>query len=83
MGDVMGFIDFILYPLVYIIFMPILTLIHELGHAIPALIFSKENVTVNIGNSNLNKQIKLNRLLINLNGYKSVVDVSYGYVNWS
>ena len=34
MGDVMGFIDFILYPLVYIIFMPILTLIHELGHAI-------------------------------------------------
>lgn len=83
MGDVMGFIDFIVYPLVYIIFMPILTLIHELGHAIPALIFSKENVTVNIGNSNLNKQIKLNRLLINLNGYRCVVDVSYGYVNWS
>lgn len=74
----MGFIDFIVYPLVYIIFMPILTLIHELGHAIPALIFSKENVTVNIGNSNLNKQIKLNRLLINLNGYRCVVAMLIG-----
>ena len=75
--------DFIVYLLVYIIFMPILTLLHELGHAIPALIFTKEKVTVNIGNSNLNKKIKLNRLVIKLNGYKSLVDVSYGYVNWT
>ena len=61
--------------------MPILTLIHELGHAIPALIFTNEEVTVNIGNSNLNKQIKLSRLLIKINGYNSLVDVSYGYIN--
>lgn len=77
----MNFIDFIVYPLVYIIFMPILTLLHELGHAIPALIFTNEEVTINIGNSNLNKQIKLNRLVIKINGYNSLVDVSYGYVN--
>ncbi|MCR8743702.1 hypothetical protein [Romboutsia lituseburensis] len=77
----MYFIDFIIYPLVYIIFMPLLTLLHELGHTIPALIFTKGEVIINIGNSNLNKTIKLNRLVINLNGYKSLLDVSYGYVN--
>ena len=78
-----SFIDFIIYLLVYIIFTPMLTLLHELGHAIPALIFTKEEVIVNIGNSNLNKKIKLSRLIIKLNGYKSLVDVSYGYINWT
>ena len=33
----------------YIIFMPVLTLLHELGHAIPALIFTKEKVIINMG----------------------------------
>ena len=78
-----SFIDFIIYLLVYIIFTPMLTLLHELGHAVPALIFTKEEVIVNIGNSNLNKKIKLSRLIIKLNGYKSLVDVSYGYINWT
>ena len=57
-------------------------MIHELGHAIPALIFTEGDVSVNIGNSNLKKQIKLNRLLINIYGYRSIMDVSYGYINW-
>lgn len=78
----MNFIDFIVYPLVYIIFMPILTTIHELGHAIPALIFTNSEVIINIGNSNCKKQININRLVINVNGYKSLTDVSYGYINW-
>lgn len=77
-----SFINFIIYPLVYIIFMPVLALIHELGHAIPALIFTKDEVIINIGNSNLKKQIKLNRLVINIYGYRSIMDVSYAYVNW-
>lgn len=78
-----SFIDFIIYLLVYIIFMPVLTLLHELGHAIPALIFTKEKVIINMGHSNLNKKIELNRLVIKLNGYKSLSDVSYGYINWT
>lgn len=45
-----SFINFIIYPLVYIIFMPVLAFIHELGHAIPALIFTKGEVSVNVGN---------------------------------
>lgn len=44
--------------------------------------FTPDKVIVNIGNGNLNKHIKLNRLLINIDGYKSVVDVSYGNVYW-
>ncbi|MEW9079868.1 hypothetical protein [Terrisporobacter glycolicus] len=52
-----SFRNFIIYPLVYIIFMPVLAFIHELGHAIPALIFTKNEVSVNIGNYNLIKKI--------------------------
>ncbi|MGL5693431.1 MAG: hypothetical protein ACRCXA_05085 [Peptostreptococcaceae bacterium] len=78
----MDFIDFIIYPLVYILFTPISTTIHELGHAIPALIFTKGDVSVNIGNSNIKKQLKLNRLVINIHGYRSIKDVSYGCINW-
>ena len=77
-----SFINFIIYPLVYIIFMPVLSFIHELGHAIPALIFTKGEVSVSIGNSNLIKKVKLNRLVINIYGYRSIMDVSYAYVNW-
>ncbi|WP_343337391.1 hypothetical protein TPELB_24180 [Terrisporobacter petrolearius] len=79
----MTFIDFkdaIIYALVFIVFMPILTIIHEIGHAIPALIFTNGEVSVNIGNYNLIKKIKINRLTININGYKSLVDISYGYI---
>ena len=77
-----SFINFIIYLLVYIIFMPVLAFIHELGHAIPALIFAKGEVSVNIGNYNLIKKVKLNRLVINIYGYRSIMDVSYAYVNW-
>lgn len=77
-----SFINFIIYPLVYIIFMPVLSFIHELGHVIPALIFTKDEVSVNIGNYNLIKKVKLNRLVINIYGYRSIMDVSYAYVNW-
>ena len=77
----MTFIDFkdaIIYALIFIVFMPILTIIHEIGHAIPALIFTNGEVIVNIGNFNWKKKIKINRLTININGYKSLVDISYG-----
>lgn len=30
----------------------------------------------------MKKQIRLNRLVIKVNGYKSIMDVSYGYINW-
>lgn len=77
-----SFINLIIYPVVYILSMPILGILHELGHAIPALIFTDDVVSIYIGNSNLNKKIKLNRLTIYFNGYKSFMDVSYGFVNW-
>ena len=77
-----SFINFIIYSLVYIVFMPVLSFIHELGHAIPALIFTKDEVSVSVGNSNLIKRVKLNRLVINIYGYRSIMDVSFAYVNW-
>lgn len=81
----MTFIDFkdsIIYALVFIIFMPILVIIHEMGHAIPALIFTNGEVIINIGNSDCKKQMKINRLVINVNSYKSLIDVTYGYIYW-
>lgn len=77
-----SFVNFIIYLLVYIIFMPVLSFLHELGHAIPALIFTKDEVRINIGNYNLIKKVKLKRLIINIYGYKSIVDVYFAYVNW-
>ncbi len=66
----------------YVLFIPILTTLHELGHAILALIFTNDMVSISIGNSNSNKKIKFRRLVININGYKSLIYVSYGCVNW-
>lgn len=77
-----SFVNFIIYLLVYIIFMPVLSFIHELGHAIPALIFTKDEVSINMGNYNLIKKIKLSRLIINIYGYKSIMDVCFAYANW-
>ena len=72
-------IRIIIYVVVYIIGMPILTIIHELGHVTMALLFCKGEVGIIIGDSNLNNQIKLKRLRITFNGYKSILGLSSGF----
>lgn len=47
--------------LVYII-APVNTLVHEIGHAIPALLFGKSPVTITLGNGNRKWMFRLGRL---------------------
>lgn len=76
-------LDFLTYPIIYILSMPILVLFHELGHAISALILTDDIVSIYIGTSSLNKKFRFARLTIYFNGYSSLMDISYGCVNWN
>ncbi|MES2732260.1 MAG: tetratricopeptide repeat protein [Bacteroidota bacterium] len=53
-----------------ILSIPIITLLHELGHAIPALLFTQDTVTMYVGsygNPENNREIKLGRLIMLFN----------------
>ena len=55
------------------------TIIHELGHAIPALILTKKNIKIKLGRNNQNvKIINLRRLCIELKSFNPFI----GFVNW-
>lgn len=58
---------------------PGLTLLHEIGHAIPLLLFTKGDVKIQIGNANMSKKLHMGRLLIEFRGYSSIMDISYGH----
>ena len=55
---------FLLYLISTIIFMPFMVLLHEFGHAIIALLFTKGPVYINLGNGNLNKSMTIGRIKI-------------------
>jgi hypothetical protein len=76
----MGIVKFIIYAIVYILGMPILTLLHELGHGIIGLMLTKGNVDIIIGNSNLNKKLRLKRLTIDFKGYENIFALTCGFV---
>lgn len=79
----MVIVKFIIYAIICIIVMPVLTLLHELGHGIMGLIFTKGKVDIIIGNSNLNKKLKLKRLTINFKGYENIFAVTCGFASCS
>lgn len=64
--------------LFYMIFL-ISTIIHELGHALPALILTKDNVKIILGRNNERlKKVSLKRLDIHLKGFNPFI----GFVYW-
>jgi len=62
--------------------MPFMVLLHEFGHAIIALLFTKGPVHINLGNRNLNKSMTIGRIKIIFRGYTSILDISFGQVFW-
>ena len=78
-----GFINAILeitlnIILFYMIFL-ISTIIHELGHALPALILTRDNVKIILGRNNERlKKVSLKRLDIHLKGFNPFI----GFVYW-
>jgi len=61
---------------------PITVIIHEMGHAIPALLFTDEQVKVQYGKGNLSRSIKIGRLLIEFKGFNSFYDFTFGFAGW-
>ncbi|WP_102401591.1 hypothetical protein [Haloimpatiens massiliensis] len=56
------------------------TISHEFGHAIPALLFTKDNVKITFGNTvRKSKKIKFNRLFIEIGTFQPFL----GIVTWS
>lgn len=63
--------------LFYVVFL-LSTIIHELGHALPALILTKENVRIILGrNDKMLKELSLGRLDIYLKGLNPFVGFTY------
>ena len=75
-------IYFIIYFMFYILLMPILVLLHEVGHAIFALIFTDGNIEIQIGNSKLDISKNIGRLYFKYKGYKSLLHVTFGSVRF-
>ena len=75
-------VRFIIYIGVYLFFIPILTFLHELGHAAFALILTKDQVCIEIGNRNLSIEKKIGRLIFKFKGYKNWVDINFGLTRY-
>lgn len=61
----MGVIDFLCILIIIFIIVPICTLLHEFGHAIPLLLFTKNEVTVTLGKKPALIQFSTQRLKMN------------------
>lgn len=72
-------IKFIVYTITYLIGMPTVTLLHELGHAIMQLIFTKRPVNIIIGNGKLNIKFTIKRLTVSFKGYENILALSCGF----
>lgn len=72
-------VEFIITVFTVVFFIYFITFFHELGHVIFALLFTKGEVTMRLGGANDRKEIKIGRINIYINGFKSV----YGTVSWS
>lgn len=74
-------IKFITYCAINILLIPILTLLHELGHAIFALILTEGKILIQIGNGSLDINKNVGRLYFEIKGYKSPYNsmISDGY----
>jgi len=60
----------ILFAIFGVIIIQLATVFHELGHAIPAVIFSNDKVRMILGNKRMNRKIKINKLLISIRSFE-------------
>ena len=67
-------LNFILFYMIFLLS----TIIHEFGHALPALILTKENVKIILGkNTEKSKKISLSRLIIKFRAFNPFVGFTY------
>lgn len=63
----------------FVIVFQLTTITHELGHAIPARIFSKDKVAIYLGVGNSNRNFKIGGLQVVLRGFHPLT----GFVSWN
>lgn len=59
---------------------PVIVILHEMGHAIPALIITKKTIEIQYGRGFLNKRLKVGKLNFNFKGYNSFWDLMFGCI---
>ena len=79
MGGFKIYLEFIISLFIGVFLSYFILYFHEFGHAIFAIIFTKQEVKIRFGGILDKKIIKLGRLLIFLNGFNP----SYGVVYWN
>lgn len=62
--------DLILFIPLGVLIIQLATFFHELGHAIPAVLFSNDKVKMVLGNKRTNKSLKINKLSINIRSFE-------------
>ncbi|WP_026478225.1 zinc metalloprotease [Alkaliphilus transvaalensis] len=75
----MGIIQMIAIGCYYIILFQLTTIIHEMGHAIPARILSKDKVTILLGVGNNKKIFNIGNFIVVLSGFHPFT----GFVNYN
>ncbi len=80
MEFVKNILEIILNIILFLMIFQISTIVHEFGHALPALILTKENVKITLGrNKEKLKRIRFRRLDIELKGFNPMI----GFVHWN
>ena len=75
-------VRFIIYLVSYFLIMPVLTVLHELGHSFLVLALTNSEVYIEIGNNNLNYTKKMGRLNFKFKGYKSLSSITFGMIRY-
>jgi hypothetical protein len=63
-------LDLILFIPLGVLIIQLATFFHELGHAIPAVLFSNDKVKMVLGNKRTNKSLKINKLSISIRSFE-------------
>lgn len=75
----MGIIQMVANICAFVIVFQLTTIIHELGHAIPARIFSKDKVTIYLGVGDSKRNLKIGGLQVVIRGFDSFT----GFALWN
>lgn len=62
--------NLILFIILGVLIIQLATFFHELGHAIPAVVFSNDKVKMVLGNKRINKRVKINKLSISIRSFE-------------
>lgn len=76
-------LDILIFILMFFIFGPLTTLLHELAHSLAALLLTKENVVITLGSEKVNKSFNFGRLFIEIGECHDITCLVYGFFRYN